>query len=54
LIAGGVVRDILDLVGVRDVSAKILGTNNALNNAKATMKALKILAEEGKAKDGTK
>ena len=54
LIAGGVGRDILDLVGVRDVSAKILGTKNALNNAKATMKALKMLAEEGKAKDGTK
>jgi|SRR3990172_12629489 len=54
LIAGGVVRDILNLVGVRDVSAKILGTNNSLNNAKATIKALKIFVEEGNKKDGTK
>ncbi|MEX1061789.1 MAG: 30S ribosomal protein S5 [Patescibacteria group bacterium] len=54
LIAGGVVRDILDLVGVRDVSAKILGTKNPITNAKATMKALMLLAAEGKAKDGVK
>ncbi|MDP2734923.1 MAG: 30S ribosomal protein S5 [bacterium] len=46
LIAGGVVRDILELAGVRDVSAKILGTSNPVTNAKATIKALKTLAAE--------
>jgi len=46
LIAGGVMRDILGLAGVRDVSAKILGTNNPATNAKATIKALKDLAAE--------
>lgn len=46
LIAGGVMRDILALAGVRDVSAKILGTSNPATNAKATIKALKTLAAE--------
>ena len=45
LIAGGVVRNILDLAGVVDVSAKILGTNNPMANAQATIEALKILSK---------
>lgn len=45
LIAGGVVRNILDLAGVVDVSAKILGTNNPMANAQATITALKILSK---------
>lgn len=41
LIAGSVVRSILDLAGLRDVSAKILSrSKNKLNNARATMAAL--------------
>jgi small subunit ribosomal protein S5 len=50
LIAGGVVRSILDLVGVTDASAKILRTRNPMTNAKATIKALKMLG----GKDGVK
>jgi small subunit ribosomal protein S5 len=46
LIAGGVVRNILELAGYTDVSAKILGTNNPTTNAKTTIEALKILREE--------
>lgn len=46
LIAGGVVRNILELAGVADASAKILGTSNPITNAKATIKALKILGGE--------
>ncbi|HWA32415.1 MAG TPA: 30S ribosomal protein S5 [Candidatus Paceibacterota bacterium] len=41
LVAGSVVRDILKLGGVRDVTGKIRGaTKNKLNNAKSVMEAL--------------
>lgn len=46
LIAGGAARAVLDLAGVKDVSAKILGaTHNKLNNALATLKALKNFSD---------
>jgi len=38
--AGGVVRTVLELAGIKDITAKILGTNNKVNNARATMLAL--------------
>jgi len=41
VIAGGVVRVILELAGIHNVSAKILGTNNKINNARCTIEALK-------------
>jgi small subunit ribosomal protein S5 len=41
LIAGGASRAVLELAGVRDVSAKILGrTKNKISNAMATLAAL--------------
>lgn len=44
LVAGGVVRTICDLVGIENISSKIVGrTGNKLNNAQATIKALKKL-----------
>lgn len=43
VIAGGVVRVILELSGIKNVTSKILGTNNKINNAKATIEALKDL-----------
>ncbi len=44
LVAGGTVRVICTLAGIRNVSSKILGgTRNKLNNARATMLALKQL-----------
>ena len=42
VIAGGVVRDIMILAGVKNVTCKVLsGSHNAINNGKATFEALK-------------
>lgn len=43
LIAGGAVRTILELAGLKNILAKQLGSKSLLNNAKATIKALLIL-----------
>ncbi|HKK54563.1 MAG TPA: 30S ribosomal protein S5 [Patescibacteria group bacterium] len=43
IIAGGVVRIILELAGVKNISSKILGTNNKINNARCTIEALRSL-----------
>lgn len=44
LVAGGTVRVICSLAGIKNISSKILGrTGNKLNNAMATIKALKSL-----------
>jgi len=44
LVAGGTVRTICMLAGIKNISSKVLGsTRNKLNNAKATLKALKQL-----------
>lgn len=43
IIGGGIVRTILELTGVNNVTSKILGTNNKVNNAKCVIEALKAL-----------
>ncbi len=44
LVAGGPVRIVCDLAGIKNLSAKILGrTPNKLSNARATLEALKNL-----------
>lgn len=41
--AGGAVRQVLEIAGVPNVTAKILGASNKVNNVKATMEALRGL-----------
>lgn len=49
LVAGSAVRNVLELAGITDVSAKILsGSKNKLNMARATVKALATLRSQAK------
>ena len=43
IIAGGVVRVIMDLAGVKNITSKILGTSNKVSNSKCTVLALASL-----------
>ena len=43
VIAGGSVRVVLELAGIRDISSKVLGSNNKLLNVRCTLKALEKL-----------
>lgn len=45
VIAGGSVRAVLELAGVRDVVAKTLGTSNKLTNVTNTFNALKLMKD---------
>lgn len=40
IVAGGAVRAVISLVGISDITAKMLGSKNKLTNARATIKAL--------------
>ncbi|XOB40428.1 MAG: ribosomal protein S5 [Candidatus Nealsonbacteria bacterium] len=47
LVAGGTVRIICTLAGIKNISSKVLGaTGNKLNNARAMIKALKQLKQK--------
>jgi len=43
IIAGGAVRTVVELAGVKDIVSKSYGTSNKLNVARATIEALKTL-----------
>ena len=54
VIAGGAVRTVLEVTGIKNVIAKQLGSDNLLNNARASICALENLttkAEVAKARD---
>jgi small subunit ribosomal protein S5 len=46
VIAGGSIRTVLELAGIKNILAKQFGASNILNNAKATMIALTHLNEK--------
>ena len=46
IIAGSIVRSILELAGIKDVVAKSQGSNNPMNQVRATIKALKSLCNK--------
>ncbi len=43
IIAGGAVRPVLELAGIKNIVSKTIGSSNALNSAMATYTALKTL-----------
>jgi len=43
VIAGGAVRSVVDLAGIRDIVSKSLGSSNKLNVARVTIEALREL-----------
>lgn len=45
IIAGGAVRSVVEVAGIRNISSKILGTSNKASNVHATFEALKTLSE---------
>ncbi len=46
IIAGGAIRQVLELAGVHNVVAKILGCNNKISNVKAVFKAFEEMKTE--------
>ncbi len=46
IVAGGTIRTIAELAGIKNIVAKILGTANKINNAKATIEALRQISED--------
>ncbi|MBI3384925.1 30S ribosomal protein S5 [Candidatus Gottesmanbacteria bacterium] len=43
VIAGGAVRAVVELAGIRDISSKVLGTKNQASNVYATLEGLRRL-----------
>ena len=46
VIAGGAVRQVLELAGIRNISAKLIGSNNKNTSIKCTLVALSQLKSE--------
>ncbi len=54
IIAGGVIRTILDYAGISNISAKMIGSHNPINNSYALIEALKQLHPVKKVKKEAK
>ncbi len=52
--AGGAVRMVLELAGFRNITAKMLGSQNKLNNLRATFKALENIKKVDKINESKK
>jgi len=48
IIAGGPVRAVIELAGIKNVLSKIIGSNNKINNVRAVLEALQTMNETGK------
>lgn len=48
IIAGGAVRMVVELSGIKNITAKTMGTGNKVNNAKCVIKALESLKQPKK------
>lgn len=46
IVAGGTIRAICDLAGIKNIVGKILGTANKINNSRATIEAFERLTKE--------
>ena len=44
IIAGGAVRSVVEAAGIKNISSKILGSDNKINNVYATFEALQVLS----------
>lgn len=45
VIAGGAVRNVVEVAGIHNISSKVLGTKNQASNVYAAMEALRILGQ---------
>jgi small subunit ribosomal protein S5 len=62
IVAGGAMRSVIELAGIKDITAKSFGSSNKINVAKATIKSLTMLVgkktnsakDDGKKDDFTK
>ncbi|MEI6040357.1 MAG: 30S ribosomal protein S5 [Candidatus Berkelbacteria bacterium] len=54
VIAGGTIRVICNLAGIKNLVAKILGTANKINNAQTTLMALEKISAQWKEKNASK
>lgn len=54
IIAGGALRSVLDLSGVKNILSKMIGSSNKVNNVKAVFEAFKKMKTREQIKDALK